>query len=304
MKFIKPPLSIDEMITLLQKRGLIFDDVEKVKHYLLHIWYFRISGYFKYYQDITTDNFYDWITFDQVISLYKFDRKLRLLMLSTIEKLEISIKSVINTIMCKNHNPFRYIEKNIFKDKLDKEWNNIATKTLDIIKGKNLKSASMFVKAYNEKYFEEEYLPWWMLVEELTLWEISTIYSILQDNDAKEIAMYYQTYMLDLERWLQVLVNIRNISAHHSRLRNRKYTAKPRLNDVIFKNRYMIEVNENWWKEVIPNLYNVCLIIHYLLDRVAPNHHFIDQIQEIFDEFPWVPLASMGFNTDWKEKIV
>jgi len=304
MQFTKPTLSIQQMIDLLKQRDLIFDDEEKAKHYLLHIWYFRLSGYCKYYQDTTTDKFYSWVTFDQVISLYKFDRKLRLLMLSTIEKLEISIKSIINTVMCKNHNPFRYIQENVFKEKLDKDWNNIAIKTLDIIKWKKSKSASMFVKAYNEKYVQEEHLPGWMLVEELTLWEISTIYSILQDTDAKEIAMYYQTYVLDLERRLQVLVNIRNISAHHSRLRNRKYTAKPRVNDVIFKHRYIIEKNENGWKEVVPNFYNVCLILHYLLDTIAPNHHFIDQLQELFDEFPWVPLASMGFIIDWKEKIV
>ena len=304
MQFTKPVLSISQMIDLLKDRDLIIDDEEKVKHYLLHIGYFRISGYCKYYQDITTDKFYSWVTFDQVISLYKFDRKLRLLMLSSLEKLEISIKSVINTVMCKNYNSFRYLEENIFKDKLDKEWNNIATKTLDIIKWKKSKSASMFVKAYIEKYSNEEYLPWWMLVEELTLWEISTIYGLLQDSDAKAISAYYNTYFLDLERWLQVLVNIRNISAHHSRLRNRKYTAKPRVNDVIFKNRFLIEANENWWKEVIPNFYNVCLVIHYLLDRVAPNHNFIEQLQELFDEFPYVPLVSMGFNKDWKEKIV
>ena len=60
--FDKPGLSLDEKIKLLQSRWLIIDDEEKAKHDLLHIWYFRLTWYFKFYQDKETNVFKEWTT--------------------------------------------------------------------------------------------------------------------------------------------------------------------------------------------------------------------------------------------------
>ena len=114
-------------------------------------------------------------------------------------------------------------------------YQDIYDKLLSLIDSKKSKSSSLFVGAYFSKYTSEQDLPSWMLFEELTIGEISNIYKILNADDAKAIASVYKTYFGDLEKWIKVLVVIRNISAHHSRLWNRVYTSRPRVNDVIFK---------------------------------------------------------------------
>jgi abortive infection bacteriophage resistance protein len=59
MHFTKIPLTIDEKIALLKERGLLIPDEERASKYLNHIGYFRLTGYFKYYQNPETNQFYE-----------------------------------------------------------------------------------------------------------------------------------------------------------------------------------------------------------------------------------------------------
>lgn len=258
MQFQKPVLSVDEIIDLLQKRGLYISDISHAKHYLTHIWYFRLTWYCKFFQN--EDNIFATNTsFEDIINLYVFDHHLRMFVFEAIKKIELSCKSIMNIVLCKNHDVFWYTKPNIFELKKDKNWNNITEKTLTIINDKKEKSASMYIKAYNEKYVDEKNLPSRMLFEELTLWETINIYKLLNKSDSQEISSYYNVYHLDMWIWLQIIWTIRNIVAHHWRLWNRSYIIKPRVNDVIFKNHYQTYSNENWKKEVYANFYNTLL---------------------------------------------
>lgn len=49
--FNKPASSIDEQIQTLQSRGLILTDLELAKHCLSTVSYYRLSGYFKPFQN-------------------------------------------------------------------------------------------------------------------------------------------------------------------------------------------------------------------------------------------------------------
>jgi abortive infection bacteriophage resistance protein len=98
--------------------------------------------------------------------LYVFDRKLRLLTLDAIEKIEISLKANINDYITKEFGCFWYKNEELFnlnyKDNL-KIYNEILGKTIPEINQRK----TIFIKHYFEKY-EEECLPSWMLFEELT----------------------------------------------------------------------------------------------------------------------------------------
>lgn len=301
-KFEKPPLNIDEKIKLLEERWLIIEDKEGSKHDLLHIWYFRLTWYFKYFQDKDTNIFKNWTTFKEVTDLYSFDRKLRLLTLDAIEKIEVSLKSNINYTLYKDYWAFWYLDKKLFS--LDKNetldiYNDFIKKINEIQK----KQKSIFVKEYFSKY-EEEFLPSWMLFEELTIWNISTILNILKSEHSKKIALNYNTYYVDLRKWLNLLVQVRNISAHHSRLWNNDYKVRPRIEDVIFKDLFLLE--ENWSKkEVIPNYFNTCLIINFLLKNINKNleMHWLENIINLFEKFPWIDISKMWFTDNWKDKF-
>lgn len=301
-KFKKPALILDEQILLLQSRWLIIDDNEKAKHDLLHIWYFRLTWYFKFFQDKVSNVFKEWTTFKQVIDLYSFDRKLRLLTLDAIEKIEVSLKSNINYTLYKDYWAFWYLDKSLFS--LDKDENkDIYKDFIKKIKVIQRKQKSIFVKEYFLKY-KDKYLPSWMLFEELTIWNISTILNILKSDHSKKIALNYDTYYVDLRKWLNLLVQVRNISAHHSRLWNNDYKVRPRIEDVIFKGIFLIEIN-SWNKEVISNYYNTCLIINFLLKKINKNLeiHWLENIVNLFNEFPWIDISKMWFIDTWEDKF-
>jgi len=102
-EYSKIVLNIEEQIELLQNRKLHFDDPCKAKKYLTHIWYYRLSQYFKanqffeiekkeiIYKNLFRDNIY----FKDIIDLYKFDRELRLIIMDMIERIEISVRSIV-----------------------------------------------------------------------------------------------------------------------------------------------------------------------------------------------------------------
>ena len=80
----------------------------------------------------------------------------------------------------------------------------------------------------------------------------------------------YKVYFKDFRLRLSLLCTIRNMSAHYARLRNRNYITRPRVNDSVLQGKYMVAVSENNVPEVVSNMFNVCLIIKYLLDVVTP----------------------------------
>ncbi len=222
MQYSKPPIDIQWQLSILQERGLIIDDIPSAIHVLEHIGYFRFTGYCKYFQ--SGDNmFRAGTTFNTILDTYIFDRKLRLLTLDAIEKIEISFKSIMGNYLSLQFWIFWYMDQSIFflESEINKRIYNDFIDKLDKLNDK--KSVWIYVKAYFQKYTSENHLPSWMLIEELTLWEVVSIYKVLRTDIRESIAnMYDDAYENDFIVWLNMIWNIRNISAHHGRLWNRR----------------------------------------------------------------------------------
>lgn len=302
--FTKPAKTIDQLYDILIDRWLKIEEntQKEIKKDLEHIWYFRLTWYFKYFQD-TNDNFYDWITFKKVLDHYIFDRKLRLLTFDAIEKIEISVKSSINHYMATNFWIHWYLDRSLFQltTKKKEDMYDDFIKKVDKI---NKKPNSVFVKAYFKKYTSEKYLPSWMLVEELTIWEISTIYNLLETDYRVQISSVYNTYEKDFWTWLQLLKTLRNISAHHWRLWNRKYITKLKHTDVTFRRFFHTKFNQNNKKEVIPNYYNAILVIYYLLNRINKNFWWLNDLNKLISKYEKVVnISNMWLTKNWKKEI-
>ena len=125
---LKPVLTQEELIIKMKNRWLIIKDseIDYIKIHLNLIWYYRISLYAKEFYKfefikwvkIIKDEFIENTTFKDIIELYNFDRKLRLLVLNIIEKFENSFKSfIIEALTQKNKNIFEYVyNKKTYKD--------------------------------------------------------------------------------------------------------------------------------------------------------------------------------------------
>ena len=95
--FSKSYTEESSLIALLQSRGLSITDESKAHHYLTHIGYYRLSAYM--YPLLCTPKerhiYKKGATFDKVMILYRFDKKLRLLLFNEIEKIEVAVRSAV-----------------------------------------------------------------------------------------------------------------------------------------------------------------------------------------------------------------
>ena len=81
----------------MEERGLLIDEEKKAEKYLRTIGYFRLSAYFyPLLLEPKSDHIYkEGTSFTDAFNMYRFDRKLRLLVFSQIEKIEIAVRASI-----------------------------------------------------------------------------------------------------------------------------------------------------------------------------------------------------------------
>jgi abortive infection bacteriophage resistance protein len=316
----KPHLPFDQQLTLLKNRGLgITDDALGIT-YLRRIGYYRLSAYLYpmrtplISQDQTTqkikvtrqDQFMAGSTFNDALQMYVFDKKLRLLLLDAIERVEVTLRVDISYMLgskdtfahtnpCMLHGNFTK-KKKLTGLTAHQEW---LVKYEKVLK----RSKEDFVKHYKYKYGLP--LPIWVSVE---LWDfgmLSTFYRGMQTSDKTTIATKYG--ILDfsvMESWLRTLTYIRNVAAHHSRLWNRNLVDQPKLPKIGEIKAFDPLVSDSVTvKDVSRRLYGVLCILVYLLKVISPNSSWRDRLCEMVDQFPIIPqlsISEMGFPKDWK----
>lgn len=113
MSFAKPYSSPEQIVQILKSKGMLMKDEHKVENYLMNIGYHRLSAYiYPFYKSPKRDLVLkEGTTFEQVLALYRFDKKLRILLFSEIEKIEVAIRSVLANIGCKELNDKYWITK-------------------------------------------------------------------------------------------------------------------------------------------------------------------------------------------------
>ncbi len=226
----KPPCPNNKLLAQLADRGLIVENPERAKRYLDFIGYYRLSAYFLPYQS-QKDLFKDDVKFNDILSLYIFDRKLKLILMDAIERIEVAVRSTItNYISLLTNDPHWYLTETHFdnyspqKGKSFQDFNGF----LNSINGslKKQKDATPIVHYYS-KYSSPEHPPGWVVMEILTFGQVSKIYSILKTQYKKKIAKKFKTSWQLLEAVLLSLTVIRNKCAHHQRVWNVKISYPP-----------------------------------------------------------------------------
>lgn len=78
-RFIKPSLTIPQQIAHLESVGMTVADQARAEHWLRHVSYYRLSGYWHIWKDGTpgATGFVAGTDFDRTCALYGFDRNLR-----------------------------------------------------------------------------------------------------------------------------------------------------------------------------------------------------------------------------------
>lgn len=171
--------------------------------------------------------------FNELKSLFLFDRELRFLFLKYVLVLEHSFKTVISHEFCRKYpKPNSYLEiKNYVDNNPKKVLQQIAILTKTIHDKVDKEGA---IKHYIEEYGS---VPLWVLVNYLTIGNVAHFYDILTDADKNVIAkFYYDKYAKqyvpnhivrisseDLASALKIINLVRNKCAHDERLYNSNF---------------------------------------------------------------------------------
>ena len=92
MNEVKPHLSYERQINKLHEKGCIIDDDSFCRDVLVNIGYYRLSAYFLPFKSFD-GTYMDNLSFERVYRVYEFDRKLRNLLFSAIEVIEVSLRT-------------------------------------------------------------------------------------------------------------------------------------------------------------------------------------------------------------------
>ena len=294
MKYEKPYKTPEEQADLLISRGLICDKTSLISR-LTWINYYRFSGYLYPFRKPETDDFIQGTTFEKVWRRYCFDRKLRLLMLDGIARIEVGIKASIVLLFTQKHGPFGYLEKANLPGITENDYKLL----LDTMQKDAGKSREQFVRAFFDKYGDvHSDLPLWMAVELMTFGTMLKFYEGMNSDMQAELADKFQQHQRPFISWLKSLNLVRNICAHHDRLWNRILGIRP----VLWPQSERKRIDCPWLNPKVPpeRLYAPITIIIWMLNIIAPKSQWKKRVIDLLDEYPEIPKREMGFPENWE----
>lgn len=292
MKYAKPALTFSHQADQLIERGLLADKnilIEKLKA----VSYYRLSGYWYPFREKDTDTLKLKTSLDTIWERYTFDRRLRLLVMDAIERVEVSVRTSLVYHHAHTHGAFGYTNP----EYLPKLNENKHRKFLEKIAHETRLSKEVFVTHFKDKYGDShEYLPIWMNAEIMTFGVLLTMFRGIDSSIKKGIASEYGISDKVLESWLTALNGIRNICAHHGRLWNRELGYKP------FIPR---ERKHPQWHDPVEVMNNrafgILTILKYLMNIIAPQSKWSERFDNLLAEYPGIPLVPMSFPENWRD---
>mgnify|MGYP004583313503 FL=1 len=311
VKYNKPALTFSQQVDLLIARGLVVNNKKRVEKTLANISYYRLSAYmlpFKECQNgVVIDRFVPDTTWEMVYDLYKFDRKLRLLLFDAIERIEIAIRTQIVNQLSLKYGSHWQDNRSIFKGPITRRRRDGSTFTDDVFADmqQHIKDrlhndrSEAFIQHYRDTYSEPENPPSWMSVEIMYFSQLSRICDGLKRRaDIVGIAKYFSLPPQTFLSWLHALNFTRNLCAHHSRMWNRDMNIVPEKLEFSRNLKWISNPDTAKRNKVY---YSVCMI-YYLLQTINPRTSFKRRLVDLLEKYSHViNLNSMGFPANWKD---
>lgn len=213
-----------DLLPILKTRNLKIKNEKKVLEFLEKVNYTKIKEYLYHFDPNNKD--YKGLDFEVIIDLYYFDKNLRKDILTIIEILEIRLKNDIVKVLAPK-DPFSYLDSKTFfgtfkHQEFLREIGNYERKNKD----------NPLIKTFRQKYPTEKRLPIWIIVEIITLGNISTMYKFMKIGDKIRLVQLFDKNLDkdDFASWIENITLLRNFCAHNGRLWNRNFKPLAKIN--------------------------------------------------------------------------
>lgn len=300
--------TLDEQIEILHSKGLVISDYEYTRNILLRENYFFLNGYRHLFMVSDVNRtFIPGSTFEELYSVFSFDRQLRNILFKYILMFENNIKSIISYVVSKNHGfkEHNYLNVNNFVRDATKnrQINDLLRKMKRQIRvnGRQHTATSHYLNKYG-------YVPLWVAVKVLSFGIVGELYTILQYKDQEEIAEIFKIDIDDLIDYLPIVANYRNLCAHEDICYENK--TQKMIEDTKFHTMLFIPKKDGEYIYGKNDLFALIIILKQLLDE----SDFSMMMREIEYELNHLDgklhtihidkvLSIMGFPVNYKEIV-
>lgn len=303
---VKQFRTLDEQIQILKHKGLIVNNETYAKEVLLRENYFFLSGYRHLFLDPSNHKMYiEGSTFEEMYSLFLFDRQFRNIIFKNILILENNLKSIISYRLSKKYG---YKENDYLKPKNFDTSPEKTRQVNDLLKkmkrqihvnGRQHSATVHYLTNYG-------YIPLWVLVKVLSFGIVSELYSILRIDDRVAIAEIYKIDMNSLTNYLPILSNYRNLCAHEDILYENK--TQKIIGNTIYHRLLNIEQIDGEYRYGKNDLFALLIIMKQMLtykeikNMVLEIEHALDNLNYNLHSIPISKVLNrMGFPENWME---
>ena len=293
-------LTYDEQINLLKSKKLEIENVELAISQLKKYGYFSlVSGYKDIFKIEKNGNYKTGTTLEDIIYLYLFDDYLRNTFLQEIIRIEKHIKSLYSYSFCALYGDKQsdYLNVNNYNyGHYQKDINVFITLVNNILDNpERYKYIKHNITTYGS-------VPLWVLIQSLTLGNVSKMYNFSSNKLQSQIAREFKNvYGPELSSMLNILSKFRNVCAHGERLYS--YATKKEIKNLPIYSRI-----DNYTPTARNNLFAVYICIKYLSTDDDFNL-FSSHLKNVFNilhnsikqELASLVMQSMGFPINWMD---
>ena len=278
-------------ISILKQRGLLIANENDAESWLRKVSYYRMSGYwYPLLADRQNHIFKAGSTFEQARMLYDFDSRLRQLVLSYIERIEVAVRTQMAYVMSMAHDGYWFENVTLFSQQAQH------AKALANIQDEYKRSDEQFVRAFRRKY-SDPLPPSWITLEITSFGTMSILYQNLKPGLPKrDVAASFGVSDTVFASWLHTLVYIRNICAHHARLWNRTLGVRP----LMPRRPHRVFIAQP--ATDTQRVYFVLAIIRYWLNIIEPNNTLTQDLTTLLASYPGVYPGALGFPSQWQQE--
>lgn len=284
MAEVKAATTYEQQLSILRRRGVVIEDEAECVEILKNLNYYRLLAYFLPYKQ-SDDTYIPGTRFLHVYRLYEFDRKLRQILFSALEEVEISLRSRFAYYHAHKYGPIGYLEASNFND-----LHNHDRFKEQLEREIESNNKVLFVKHHIEKY--KGIFPIWVISELFTFGMLSRFYADMPLEDQKFLAKSeYCTTPRNIRSWLRCCSDLRNICAHYGRLYYRIFSAIP------------AGVVGN--QDQLRRLWGAVLALRGLfLDSAKWNTEVLPALSALIEEYSQdVDLYRIAFPHDWEARL-
>lgn len=255
--------TLQEQVDILESKGLLIEDRDECIDILLRENYFFINGYRHLLMKSPQDrNFVVGSTFRELYSIFLFDRYLRNIIFKNLLIVENNMKSIISYQLSKKYG---YREKDYLNAKNFTNDPDKSRRVKDLINkmkrqirvnGQQHTATMHYITNYG-------YIPLWVLVKLLSFGVISDLFTVLKPEDKVGIADIYDAEVSQLEDFLPILANYRNLCAHEDILYDHR-TDKSIDNNIYHEKLGILQMDDEYIYGK-NDIFAVVIILKYLL---------------------------------------